>query len=324
MMILNKTLSFVTVLNSSHHGHGGISEFLSEHLGKFGEFLEEVFLHAILDTLPLIPFLFLTYLLMEFIEHGAADKTISFLKKSDKIGPLIGGAVGIIPQCGFSSVASNLYCTKIITMGTVISVFLATSDEMLPLLISNPDISVGKILFILAYKFLIAVLVGFSVDFAMKLMNHKKEEINIDELCDNDNCHCEKGILHSAIHHTVKILIFIFLATVVINTAVFLIGSENLSKIMYNKPVISHVIAAFFGLIPNCAASVALTEFYTSGFITIGTMLSGLFSGSGVGLLVLFKVNKNVKNNLVILGILVLVGTLCGLGADLLNFEALF
>ena len=323
MNLLSKAFFSTAVLSSSHDGHSGLSHFLVEKLGGFGEFLEEVILHALLDTLPLIPFLFLTYLLMEFIEHRATDKTTVFLKKSGKFGPLLGGAVGVIPQCGFSSVASNLYCTKIISLGTLIAVFLSTSDEMLPLLISNPEISSKKIIFILLYKVSIAILIGFAIDIIMHYCVRKKEEINIDELCDNDNCHCERGIFYSAFHHTVKISLFILLCTLLINTAIFFIGAENLAKIMYNKPFISHLIAAVFGLIPNCAASVALTEFYTSGFITLGTMLSGLFSASGVGLLVLLKINKHKGANLAIIAILILSGFSAGLFADVLGIDAL-
>ena len=313
----------VASLHSSHAGHSKFSEFISEHLGGFGVFMEEVLFHAVLDTLPLIPFLFLTYLLMEFIEHRSSEKTVSFLKKSGTLGPLLGAGSGIIPQCGFSSVASNLYCTKIITMGTLVAVFLSTSDEMLPLLISNSEIGAKKILFILLYKFVGAVAIGFATDTVLRLMKHEKENIDIDELCENDNCHCERGICYSALHHTVKITLFILVCTVAINTAIFFIGDDNIAKIMYNKPVISHIIAAFFGLIPNCSASVALTEFYTSGFITLGTMLSGLFAGSGAGLLVLFKVNKHTRANICIVSILVLSGIFFGLFADIINFDAL-
>ena len=315
---------FKLSLLSHQHSHGGAVDFFTTHFGKLGEFLEEVFFHAIIDTLPLIPFLFLTYLLMEFIEHKSEGKTVSFLKKAGPYGPLIGGAAGIIPQCGFSSVASNLFCAKIVSMGAVVAVFLSTSDEMLPLLISNSNIGMGKIAFILIYKLVVAICAGVLIDWILRLTKHGNGEINVDELCDNDNCHCEKGILHSAIHHTVKISLFIFLCTLLINSAVYFIGSENLVKITYGKPFISHLIAAFFGLIPNCAASVALTEFYTSGFITLGTMLSGLFSGAGIGLLILFKVNKNLKENLLITGILVFVGTFAGLLADVLRFEFIF
>ena len=278
-MIFNKIQTML--LHASHSGHSGISDFFSKHLGGVGEFLEEVFFHGILDTLPLIPFLFLTYLLMEFIEHSSSDKTVKILKKSGPFAPALGAASGIIPQCGFSSVASNLYCAKIISMGTLISVFLSTSDEMLPLLISNSEIGAKKIVFILLYKFTAALIIGFAVNAVLRIIKKDKREIDIDEICENDNCHCERGIFYSALHHTVKISIFIFVCTIAINTAVFFIGNDNIAKIMYNKPVISHIIAALFGLIPNCSASVALTEFYTSGFITLGTMLAGLFAGSG-------------------------------------------
>ena len=317
-----KALS-VSVLHSSHAGHSGFSEFLSERLGSFGHFIEEVLFHAVIDTLPLIPFLFLTYLLMEFIEHKSSDSTVGFLKKSGSLGPLLGAGAGIVPQCGFSSVASNLYCTKIITMGTLVAVFLSTSDEMLPLLISNSEIGAKKIVFILLYKFAGAIAVGFLVDGILRLMKHEKEDIDIDELCENDNCHCERGICYSALHHTVKITVFIFICTLLINMAIFFIGNDNIAKIMYDKPVISHIIASIFGLIPNCSASVALTEFYTSGFITIGTMLSGLFAGSGAGLLVLLKVNKHKRANACIVAILILSGIFFGLLADVINFEAL-
>ena len=145
----------------------------------------------------------------------------------------------------------------------------------------------------------------------------------IDELCENDNCHCERGIFYSALHHTVKISIFILICTIAINSAIFFIGTDNIAKIMYDKPVISHIIASVFGLIPNCSVSVALTEFYTSGFITLGTMLSGLFAGSGAGLLVLFKVNKHRRANLIIVAILVLTGIVFGLFADLIGLDAI-
>ena len=314
----------ISLLHASHSGHSGISEFLSKHLGRIGEFLEEVVWHGILDTLPLIPFLFLTYLLMEFIEHSSSEKTVGFLKKAGPFGPLFGASCGIIPQCGFSSVASNLYCTKIITMGTLIAVFLSTSDEMLPLLISSSEIGASKIIFILLYKFISALTVGFIIDAVIRLMRKDRGEIDIDELCENDNCHCERGICYSALHHTAKITLFIFICTIVINAAVFFIGNDNIAKIMYDKPVISHVIAALFGLIPNCSASVALTEFYTTGFITLGTMLSGLFAGSGAGLLVLLKVNKHKRENICIIVILVLSGIFFGLLADIANFNSLF
>ncbi len=315
--------NFLAILHTGEHEHHGIGAFLHDTFGKAGVFLDEVLLHALTDTLKLIPFLFLTYLLMEFIEHKAGDKTVSAIGKAGKLGPLVGGGLGLIPQCAFSSIAANLYSGKIITVGTLIAVFLATSDEMLPLLIGS-SIGAKTIAFILIYKVTVAIAVGFLADLILKLAGKESRGINVDELCRDNECHCERGILRSAIHHTLKISAFILVFTLLINTAVYFIGDENIAAIMYNKPFISHLIAAVFGLIPNCAASVALTGFYTSGYITCGTMLSGLFSGSGIGLLILFRVNKNLKANLLIVLSLVAAGALFGLLADVTGLAALF
>lgn len=293
-----------------------------EHTDVWHAIYEEVLLDGILDTLKIIPFLFLTYLLMEFIEHKATGRIIGFMERAGSLGPLAGGIVGAIPQCGFSASASNFYTGRVITLGTLVAVFLSTSDEMLPILISG-KISAGSIALILLYKAAVGIFVGFTVDFVLKLMHRGKEPINIDGLCDENNCHCERGILFSAIHHTVSIGAFVLVITFAINALVYFVGAENIAKIMYDKPVISHLIAAVIGLIPNCAVSVALTNLSLGGLITVGTMLSGLFSGAGVGLLILFKVNKNIKENLAVIGILVGAGIIFGLMADLLNFSAL-
>ena len=293
-----------------------------EHADVWHGIYEEVLLAGILDTLKIIPFLFLTYLFMEFIEHKASGRIISFVERAGALGPLAGSLVGAIPQCGFSASASNFYTGRVITLGTLVAVFLSTSDEMLPILISG-KVSTTAILAILAYKAAVGILVGFAVDFALKLMNGKKEPINIDSLCDEDGCHCERGILFSAIHHTLSIGAFVLLITFAVNALVYFVGAENLAKIMYDKPFVSHLIAAAIGLIPNCAVSVALTNFAIGGFITAGTMLSGLFSGAGVGLLILFKVNKKLKQNFAVVGIITVAGIIFGILADCLNFSAL-
>ena len=307
-----------------HEGHSALSEWLTEHLGTFGSFADEVILHSLIELVTLLPFLFLTYLAMEFIEHKMGDKTADFMKRAGKLGPAVGGTLGLLPQCGFSSVASSFFAAKIISLGTLVAVFLATSDEMLPILIGNPDIGIGTVLFILVYKLVCAVGVGFLVNTVLHLMKKDKEEINVDEICDNDNCHCERGIFYSAMHHTLSISVFVLAASVIIGSLVFFVGTDKLAVIMYDKPVISHLICAVFGLIPNCAASVALTEFYTEGLITLGSMLSGLFAGGGVGLLVLFKQNRHLKTNLAIVGILVVSGFVFGLLADLTGLSAVF
>ena len=280
------------------------------------EIFAEIFLHGFLDTLKLIPFLFLTYLLMEFIEHKATDKVSRFMKKAGSLGPLAGGALGAVPQCGFSAAASNLYAARVISIGTLISVFLSTSDEMLPILISG-GMAGGKIALILLYKTLCGIAAGFIIDLTLRFFKRKREEINIDAICDEDNCHCERGIFYSAIHHTLTISLFILIVTFAINAVMFFADISAVASAVRELPVISHVISAIVGLIPNCAVSVALTGLCTGGIISAGTMMAGLFSGAGVGLLVLFKVNRSLKENLFVVLILVSLGTAFGLLFDL-------
>ena len=284
---------------------------------------EEILLHGLLDTLKIIPFLFLTYLLMEFIEHRAGDKAERFMKRAGIFSPVVGGVVGAVPQCGFSAAAANLFAGRIISIGTVVAVFLSTSDEMLPILVSG-RVPVGTVALVVLYKAIVGIFVGLLVDFVIRVMHRQPEKINIDAICDEDNCHCERGILYSALHHTVTISIFVLLITIAINALVFFVGEENLGAILHGKPFISHLIAAVFGLIPNCAASVALTTLCTEGLITAGTMMSGLFSGAGVGVLVLFRVNKKPKENLLIVGIILAAGVVFGLVGDLIFPASLF
>lgn len=287
------------------------------------EILDEIVLHGLLDTLKIIPFLFLTYLLMEFIEHKAGEKAENFMKKAGVFAPAVGGLLGTVPQCGFSAAVANLYAGRIVSIGTVVAVFLSTSDEMIPILVSG-DIPVGTVALVVLYKAIVGIAVGLLVDLVIRLMRRDQEKINIDAICDEDNCHCERGILYSALHHTLTISLFVLLITLAINALVFFVGEENLGALLYDKPVISHIIASVFGLIPNCAASVALATLCTGGFITAGTMMSGLFSGAGVGLLVLCKVNKKPKENLIIIGIVVLAGIVFGLLGDLIFPASMF
>ncbi len=294
----------------------------SEHTDIWSRVYEEVLLHGILDTLKIVAFLFITYLIMEFIEHKASAKTKGLLERSGSFGPLVGGLLGAAPQCGFSAAGSNFYTGRVITLGTLIAIFLSTSDEMLPILISG-KISAPAILAILGYKTAVGILVGFIVDLVLKLSHRQRRSIDIDGICEEEGCHCERGIFLSALHHTLTIGGFILIITFAINALVLFVGSENISKIMYDRPIISHVIASVIGLIPNCAVSVTLTNLCIEGIVTVGTMLSGLFSGAGVGLLILYKVNKNPKENLLITAILVLCGTAFGFIGDLLNFSAL-
>ena len=292
------------LLHAHAHEHGGIAAFL-----------DEVLLHGLLDTLKLLPLLFLTYLLMEFLEHKASGKTVSFLERSGSFAPAFGSAVGLLPQCGFSASAANLYTGRVISLGTLVAVFLSTSDEMLPILISG-NIRMSTIAYILGYKFLVALIVGFAIEAVFRIFRLEREPINIDGICEEDNCHCERGIFYSALHHTLTISLFVFLVTVALGSAIFFIGEERIGLVVGNVPVLSHFIAALIGLIPNCAASVVLATFAGQGIITSGAMLAGLFSGAGVGLLVLFRLNKNVRQNITVVAILVSVGTVFGFIAD--------
>lgn len=281
-------------------------------------FLSEVLLDGFLDTLTVIPFLFLTYLFMEYIEHKASEKSLAFMKKSGALGPLVGGALGAAPQCAFSAVASNLYTGRVITLGTLISVFLSTSDEMLPILIAG-NANVGKILIILAYKVAVGIIIGFLIDIIIRFFFKRKTEIDIDRICENDNCHCEKGILYSSLHHTLTITVFIFAVTLVINSLIFFIGTERLSELGSSAFGLSHLLFAVLGLIPGCATSVAISTLGVKGIISTGAMLAGLFPSAGVGIIILWRLNPNKKENLLIMLILVSAGFAFGMLADLIG-----
>ena len=210
----------IGLLHAEHGAHGGLAHFLSDKLGRFGEFVDEVIYHGIIDTLKLVLFLFLTYLLMEFIEHKASDKVRGSMTGAGRFGPAIGGIFGAVPQCGFSAAAANLYTGRVITLGTLIAVFLSTSDEMLPILIAG-SMDVWTVALIIAYKCAVGIAMGFGIDIAMKLMHKGKEEINIDEICEVDDCHCENGIVRSAIHHTLSVSLCVLAMTLVVNALVW-------------------------------------------------------------------------------------------------------
>ena len=303
------------------HDHGFISGWL-ESLGRVGAFLDEVLLHGLTDTLTLVPFLFLTYLLMEFIEHRASDRTVGLLTKAGPFGPLLGGALGAVPQCGFSAVASNLYTAGVLGAGTLIAVFLSTSDEMIPILLAG-SVSPLTVLIITLYKALVGILVGFLAQLALRLFSHKERHIDIDAICEEDNCHCERGILHSAIHHTVTVSLFILAVTLALNCAMFFLDGEAIGRAVAACGPFGYLLSALIGLIPNCAASVLLTKLCLSGVISVGAMIAGLLTGAGVGLLVLFRMNRSLKDNLIITAVLIVAGVIFGAVADILPIPPL-
>ena len=275
-----------------------------------------MFLDALLDTLTdglkLLPFLFGVYLIIEFIEDRAEDRTVELINRAGRWGPVAGAALGVVPQCGFSAAVSNLYAGGLITRGTLLAVFLSTSDEMLPILISGgaPGTFIGKVLL---FKALSGVLVGTAVDTVEKRRGRSR---TLHELCEQEDCHCEDGIFKSALRHTLKIFAFILAVSFVMNLIVSAVGQDRLGQLILNRPVIGEVLAGIIGLIPNCAASVVLTGLYLQGAMSAGAMLSGLLVGSGVGLLVLVRMNKNAGDNILTVGILYGSGVVLGCLAD--------
>lgn len=291
----------------------------------------EIIEETLIDAVKLLPFLFITYLIMEYIEHKMGHKTKSAIKKSGKWGPIIGSILGVFPQCGFSVSATNLYAGRVITLGTLIAVYLSTSDEMLPIFISEA-VSPVIILKILGIKLIIGMIAGVILDLFVNLIIKNKnkkivqqneedsEENEIGHMCEEEHCHCnESGILKSAIHHTLSILVFIVLITFIINTVVHFVGEETIAGWILNKPVIGPVIASLIGLIPNCASSVIITNMYLENVISLGSMISGLLTGAGVGLAVLFKTNNRIKENMSIIILLYAIGVISGIMIDLIG-----
>lgn len=281
----------------------------------------EIIEETLIDAIKLLPFLFITYLIMEYIEHKMGEKSKQAIKKSGKLGPIIGGLLGAFPQCGFSVSATNLYAGRVITLGTLIAVYLSTSDEMLPIFISEA-VSPILIIKIIGIKVIIGIIAGIIIDCIVRLFNRNKqnEENEIEHICEEEHCHCdEKGILKSAVFHTFNILIFIILITFIINVAVYFIGEEIIASWILNRPILGPVISSLIGLIPNCAASVIITNLYLENVISLGSLIAGLLTGAGVGLAVLFKTNSKLKENMVIVLLVYGIGALSGIIIDLMG-----
>lgn len=278
----------------------------------------DILLDASIDSIKLIPFLFVTYLIMEYIEHKTKDKTKQAIKKSGKYGPLIGSILGVFPQCGFSVSATNLYAARVITLGTLIAVYLSTSDEMLPIFLSEA-VPITTILTILGIKLVVGMIAGFCVDFVMRLRHKDEEEEKIIDLCEKEHCHCEHGIVKSSFKHTLNIFLFILVVTIIINIGIHFIGEEQISGYLQNQPILGPVIAGVIGLIPNCAASVILTQMYLQNVISVATLISGLLVGAGVGIAVLFKMNKGIKQNFKIVTLLYGIGVIAGIVIELIG-----
>lgn len=350
-----------------------------------GLYMAELFKHVVVHTLEhsisIVPFLFLTYLAMEYIEHKAEEKVQHIIKKAGGFGPIIGAVLGAVPQCGFSTAASNFYAGRVITLGTLMAIYLSTSDEMLPILLSN-QVGAAVIFKLLGIKIVIGMVAGLLIDAVMRGRrkehehacsaekseahehdhhghehhgqegfehshdhghehshdhhghehheyehghdhdhehgDHHHNNTPIHELCEQENCHCERGVFVSAVIHTVKIFWYILVITLILNFVIEIVGEDTLSGLLLNRPVVGPLVAGVVGLIPNCASSVVITQLFLSGTLGLGSMMAGLLVNAGVGVLVLFRVNRHRKENLTIVALLYVIGVVAGIVLDLL------
>ena len=313
--------------------------------------------HSVADTAYLIPFLFVTYLLMEWLEHKTAGRTQEAIRHAGAAGPVVGALLGVVPQCGFSAMAATLWAGRVITLGTLFAVFLSTSDEMLPIFLAE-QVPATTILSIMGAKVVIGMVMGFIVDAALRLARRDRQDLRIHELCERDNCGCHedcaacesdpasvyghhddachahgdchahghahdhshdhgwKGIAKSALVHTVQVGVFIFIITMALNAVLEVVGEDVLADFLGANPALSVLASALVGLIPNCAASVVITELYLGGILGAGAMLAGLLTSAGVGLLVLVRANRRWRQNVAIIALLYVTGVCWGLIAN--------
>lgn len=315
--------------------------------------------HSVGDTLYLVPFLFVTYLAMEWLEHKTGGRTQEAVQRAGAAGPVLGSLLGVIPQCGFSAAAATLYAGRVITLGTVFAVFLSTSDEMLPIFLAE-QVPFGTIVKVMGAKVIVGMVMGFIVDAALRLARRDRQNLRIHELCARDKCHCGgdcatceenpalvyehhddcggscthehhehdhghdhdhgwKGIAKSALVHTAQVALFIFIITLALNGVLETVGEDALAAFVGSNSVAAVFASALVGLIPNCAASVVIAQLYVEGVLGTGAMLSGLLVSAGIGLLVLARTNRHVKENLVIVGILYATGVAWGLVVNALG-----
>lgn len=272
--------------------------------------MKDIIIDTLLDIVKVIPFLFLAFLIIELFEHKFGNRSKRIIKSSGKYGPIFGSTLGLLPQCGFSSLATNLYITRIISLGTLISIYLSTSDEMLPILISEGH-HTKEILIILVIKFICGLLFGFLIDIIFKKDNKHKEDYH---LCEDENCDCDEGnIFKASLVHTIKVGSFILIITFILNILFYYVGEEFLGKILFKNTIYSPFISSLIGLIPNCGSSVIITEFYLNNVISLSTCIAGLLSNSGIALMILFRFNKDIKENLKIVGLVYFIGVFVGI-----------
>ena len=305
------------------------------------EIIWHVVEHSLADTLYLIPFLYATYVGMEWLEHRTGERVQNAIRKAGAAGPFIGAILGVVPQCGFSASAATLYAGRVITLGTLFAVFLSTSDEMLPIFIAE-SVPVGTIVAICATKVCVGIVFGFAIDLVMRLSHRREERLRIHELCKDADCGCEndcekcnehpelvyshegdcapdcdhqshehdhshdhehgwRTILLSALKHTLQIMVFVLIITLALNAVLETVGEEALASVLGGDSFFSIVVSALVGIIPNCAASLLIAQLYVEGILGTGAMLAGLLVSAGIGFLVLVRTNRHQGQNALII-----------------------
>ena len=307
----------------------------------------DVLVDGVRDTAQLVPFLFITYLAMEAIEHSTEGRVRSLMERVGALGPIVGSLVGALPQCGFSAMAATLFSGGVVTAGTLVAVILSTSDEMVPVFLAHQE-PVGRLAAVIAIKVVVGVVVGLAVDLVLRLLGRREQSLRISELCERADCHCDDdlddehddhddhdahdddhageghhhghghhhgrfAIVRSAAIHTVQVTAFIFVVSIVFGLLIEVVGQDSLALLLGRHPVRATVLAGLVGLIPNCGASVVICELYLSGSLGTGPMLAGLLVSGGVGLLVLFRTNTDLRQNLLVTAFVYTVGVLVGL-----------
>lgn len=279
--------------------------------------MTEIIIDSVIDSIKLLPFLFLTYLFMEWLEHKTGSAARNTIRIAGKLGPVWGGLLGVIPQCGFSAAASSLFTGRVITVGTLIAVYLSTSDEMFPIMISNA-VPAATIIKILACKAAIGIISGLVVEYVYThILKKQEKEMDIHEICEEERCNCEHGLLSSALTHTLHVFVYIFLISLALNIIIGLVGEETLAGLFTGAPIVGELIAALVGLIPNCASSVVITQLYLEHIIGTGAMMAGLLVNAGIGILILFRLNHDRKQNFRIIGLLYGLGVFWGIIIEL-------
>lgn len=293
------------------------------------DFVLHVLEHSVLDTLELVPLLLATYLAMEAIEHSASAHVRTAVERSGKAGPVVGALLGALPQCGFSAMAATLYAGRVVTVGTLVAVVLSTSDEMVPVFLAHQE-PLGRLAAIMGVKVAIGLVVGLVVDALLRAWHRAGDgHVHIRELCEREHCHCDDdhdhdhghghgrwAIVRSALVHTVQVTLFILAVTFVFGLVIEYVGQDALGALLANHPVRATFVAALVGLIPNCGASVAITELYLDGVLATGPMLAGLLASGGVGLLVLWRTNADARQNALVTVFVYLVAVAAGLLAS--------